>query len=99
LFKVEKIKKHYNRQLKPHLNNDEFEAIFELIGVMGSLDEKKQRRNLMIRSLEMLNWSLNMKIKWMADKLYVFIIVPDRRRRILLKVVLVRRWVTWVLGI
>ncbi len=25
--------------------------------------------------------------------------VPDRRRRILLKVVLVRRWVTWVLGI
>jgi hypothetical protein len=27
------------------------------------------------------------------------IIVPDRRRRILLEVVLVRRWVTWVLGI
>jgi hypothetical protein len=26
-------------------------------------------------------------------------IVPDRRRRILLRVVLVRRWVTWVLGI
>ncbi len=25
--------------------------------------------------------------------------VPDRRRRILLKVVSVRRWVTWVLGI
>jgi hypothetical protein len=25
--------------------------------------------------------------------------VPDRRRRILLKVVLVRRWVIWVLGI
>ncbi len=25
--------------------------------------------------------------------------VPDRRRRILLKVVLVRHWVTWVLGI
>jgi hypothetical protein len=29
----------------------------------------------------------------------VFILVPDRRRRIILEVVLVRRWVTWVLGI
>ncbi len=27
------------------------------------------------------------------------VLVPDRRRRILLKVVLVRRWVIWVLGI
>ncbi len=26
-------------------------------------------------------------------------LVPDRRHRILLEVVLVRRWVTWVLGI
>jgi hypothetical protein len=26
-------------------------------------------------------------------------IVPDRRRRILLRVVLVRHWATWVLGI
>jgi hypothetical protein len=28
-----------------------------------------------------------------------FVPVPDRRRRIILEVVLVRRWVTWVLGI
>ncbi len=37
-----------------------------------------------------------------TDGYYVVITVvtvPDRRRRILLKVVLVRRWVTWVLGI
>jgi hypothetical protein len=29
----------------------------------------------------------------------VIFLVPDRRRRILLKVILVRRWVIWVLGI
>ncbi len=35
----------------------------------------------------------------MLTGLALDVTVPDRRRRILLKVVLVRHWVTWVLGI
>jgi hypothetical protein len=37
-----------------------------------------------------------MKLDWYCTCMFG---VPDRRRQILLRVVLVRRWVTWVLGI
>jgi hypothetical protein len=42
---------------------------------------------------------MNMNMDIDIDKDMDMGIVPDRRCRIRLKVVLVRRWVTWVLGI
>jgi hypothetical protein len=35
----------------------------------------------------------------MSIAMSLFVVVPDRNCRILCEVVLVRRWVTWVLGI